>query len=292
MVFTKILCPTDFSPGADRALRLATRLARESNAELVIAHAWYIPPSAYSLEAPFPPFMVQQLIDDAHKGLDAAKRDAIAAGAPHVSTELLNGSPWSCIVRQLEHEAFDLCVIGTHGRTGLARIFLGSVAEKVVRHARCSVMTVRPDGELQPFQHALVPTDFSEYAQRAVDLATEIIPPKGRITLLHAIELPVAYTNEFPFADIVRELDVEALTALGKTVEAARMKTTATLEAAARVGYPGYEILTTLDDDRTIDLVIIGSHGRTGLSRAFLGSVAEKIVRHSRCPVLVARKRG
>lgn len=292
MAFKKILCPIDFSPGADRALRLAVRLAGESGAQLVIAHAWYIPPSAYSIEAPFPTFLIDQLVDDARKGLAAALHDATAAGVKQVSTTLLEGLPWSSITRELETADFDLCVVGTHGRTGLARVVLGSVAEKVVRHARCSVMTVRPDGELLPFRHALVPTDFSEYGQRAVDLAAELVPPTGTITVFHAVELPVAYTNEFPFADIVRELDLEALAAIDKTLVTLRKQTTATVRSAVRVGYPGGEILQALDDDRTIDLVVIGSHGRTGLSRALLGSVAEKIVRHARCPVLVARKRG
>jgi nucleotide-binding universal stress UspA family protein len=68
--------------------------------------------------------------------------------------------------------------------------------------------------------------------------------------------------------------------------------TRVTVNARSRIGYPGAQTLRVLEDDRTIDLVVMGSHGRTGIARALLGSVAEKIVRHARCAVLVARSRA
>jgi len=292
MTFTKILCPTDFSPGAERALQLAARLAGDTGAELVIAHAWYIPAAAYAVEAPFLPNVTQQMVDDAQRGLDAAVRDATAAGAKYVTGKLLNGVPWAEIVGQLEHQAFDLCVIGTHGRTGLARILLGSVAEKVVRHAPCSALAVRPDGEVKPFAHVLVPSDFSASADHAFELAARLVQPQGAITLLHVIEVPVAYSGEITDADFARDLDSRAAAALDQAATKLRTMTPVRVTTRSRIGYPGMQTLAALDADRTIDLVVMGSHGRTGIKRALLGSVAEKVVRHARCPVLVARKRA
>jgi nucleotide-binding universal stress UspA family protein len=291
MTFKKILCPIDFSPGSQQATRVAVRMARETGAELVLVHAWYIPPSAYSVEAPFPAYVMQGIVDDSQRGLDGAVKEAIAAGAKHATGKLLTGVPWMQIVEELEKQAYDVCVIGTHGRTGLARVLVGSVAEKVVRHAPCSVLAVRPDGEVQPFHHALVPTDFSDSAAHALDLAATLVEPAGSITALHVIEVPVAYSGEVPIADFARDLDKRAAAALDKEVE--RIKRTAKLPITARtrVGYPGAQTLAALDDDRTIDLVVMGSHGRTGIKRALMGSVAEKVVRHARCPVLVTRKR-
>ncbi len=292
MSFTKILCPTDFSPGAERALRVATRMASETGAELVIAHSWYIPPSSYSLEAPFPGYVTQEIVDDAQRGLDAAVREAAAAGAKCVSGKLLAGVPWSQIVRLLEDQAFDLCCIGTHGRTGIARILLGSVAENVIRHAPCSTLAVRPDAAIQPFAHALVPTDFSESAEHALQLAAEVVQPKGSVTLLHVIELPIRYSGEVRDPDFARELDKRAALALENEAADLRRQTDLNVAIRSRIGYPGAETLNAVDSDPTIDLVVMGSHGRTGIKRVLLGSVAEKVVRHARCPVLVARKRA
>lgn len=292
MRFPKILCPTDFSPGSERALRVAARMANTADAELVMVHAWHIPPSAFAGEYIFPPHTIEDIVDDSQRGLDEAVRQAAMHGARRVSGRLLSGTPWVEIVDQLEKEAFDLCVIGTHGRTGLARIFLGSVAEKVIRHAPCSVLVVRPDTEVDRFSHVLVPIDFSEGARAALERAAQLVDPAGTITVLHVIEVPVAYSGEITIPDLARNLDKRATAALEE--EAARLarETPATVRIRSRIGYPGAQTLAALDADSSIDLVVMGSHGRTGIARVLLGSVAEKVVRHARCPVLIARKRA
>jgi nucleotide-binding universal stress UspA family protein len=292
MIATKILCPTDFSTGSQAAVRVAVGMARDSGAELVLLHAWHVPPAAYSLESPFPPNLLQSIVNDSQLALDAAVRAATAAGVTQVSGKLLMGAPWIEIVAELEKQAFDLCVIGTHGRTGLARVLLGSIAEKVVRHAPCPVLVVRPDGDVKPFHHALVPTDFSESAMHALDLAATLVEPTGSITLLHVIEIPVGFSGEITISDFARDLDKHAAAALDK--ELARMKRTSRLpvRVRSRIGYAGAETLAVLDGDPDIDLVVMGSHGRSGIKRVLMGSVAEKVVRHARCPVLVARRQG
>jgi nucleotide-binding universal stress UspA family protein len=292
MRFTKILCPTDFSPGSQQALRVAVRMASEANAELVVVHAWYMPPSAFAGESMFPAELIQSMIDDSRRGLDAAVRDAAAAGAKHVSGKLLTGGPGAEIVGCLEKDAFDLCVIGTQGRSGLARILLGSVAEKVVRHSPCSVLAVHPDGGAKPFSHVLVPTDFSESAEHALDLAAQLVLPDGAITLLHVIELPFGYVGEPLAADFARDLDKHSRAALDKAVSRLTSKVAVPVATSSRIGRPGVQTLAALDQDRSIDLVVMGSRGRTGIRRAVLGSVAEKVVRHARCPVLVVRTRS
>jgi nucleotide-binding universal stress UspA family protein len=286
MIFTKILCPIDFSPGSERALQVAIRLAATSGAELVVAHVWHIPASAYAIEAPFPPSVAQEIADDAQRHLDAA-----VARAGRATGKLLNGVPWIQVVDQLEQESFDLCVIGTHGRTGLARILLGSVAEKVVRHAPCSVLVVRPDSEAKPFTHVLIPTDFSEPAERAIELAPRLVAEQGAITLLHVIDASASYVDA-PVVDIARVLDEHARTALDAAARNLRTKVSVPVSTRSRIGSPGAQTLGAIDDDPTIDLVVMGSHGRTGIRRALMGSVTEKVIRHARCPVLVARKGG
>jgi nucleotide-binding universal stress UspA family protein len=292
MRFTKILCPTDFSPGSQPAVGAAVQLANATNAELVLAHAWYLTSPLAGGEYVFPPQVTQQLVDDSQRALDDAVRGAGTAGATRVSGRLLAGAPWAQIVGLLEAEPFDLCVIGTHGRTGLSRILLGSVAENVVRHAPCSVLTVRPTGVGPAFEHVLVPTDFSESSDQALGIAAEMVRPGGAITLLHVLELPVSYRGEVPIPELARDLDKHAVEALEKRAKRLGAKLGGRVLTRSRIGYPGAQTLAVLDDDRTIDLVVMGSHGRTGLRRVLLGSVAEKVVRNARCSVLVARKRS
>jgi nucleotide-binding universal stress UspA family protein len=288
---TKILCPTDFSAGSQRAMRVAVRMANETGAELVLVHAWYIPPTAYSLEAPFPPEAVQGIVDDSQRALETAVKEATLAGAQRVTSKLLNGGPpWTQICAELEDPAYGRCVVGTHGRTGLARVLLGSVAEQVVRHAPCSVLAVRPDSKLTPFHHALVPTDFSDSAAHALDLAATLVEPTGSITVLHVLEVPVAISGEPSLAGFARDLDRRASAALDREVQRGTRGVPVT--ARMRLGYAGVQTLAALDDDRSIDLVVMGSHGRTGIKRVLMGSVAEKVVRHAHCAVMVARKRA
>lgn len=232
------------------------------------------------------------MVDDGQKLLDRTIADAAAAGVKHVTGKLTNGLPWTRLVEELESQVYDLCILGTHGRTGLSRFMLGSVAEKVVRHAPCSVLAVRANAGTEPFRHALVPTDFSESAAYALDLAALLVDPAGSITLAHVIEAPVSYSGEPPSAEFARVLDQHAATTLDREVARFERSSKVPITTESRIGYPGSQTLDLLDEDDTFDLVAMGSHGRTGIKRVLLGSVAEKVVRHARCPVLVARKRS
>jgi universal stress protein A len=138
--FKTILHPTDFSPSASEALRIACSLARESGAKLILLHVAQRPVSNIAgMPVPPPP---PPTID--WSGL-RAELDALAAGIKNVSVEsrLLEGEPASTIVDLAREVGADIIVIGSHGRTGLSRVLLGSVAEHVVRMAGCPVLTVK-----------------------------------------------------------------------------------------------------------------------------------------------------
>jgi len=294
MAFQKILCPIDFSAGSQQAMRVAIHLANEASAELVLAHAWHLPPMAFGVEYALAEELVQELRDDAQRALEAATLEATALGAKRPASKLLAGSPRHEIVRVLAQDpAFDLVVVGTHGRTGFARILLGSVAEGVVRHAPCSVLAVRPDGEVKPFGRVLCPIDFSECSQHAAELAAALVRPgSAGITLLHVIDPPAIHTGEKRMVELVRELDRYSMGHLDEWALRLEGKAPAPVAKQSRIGRPGAEILRCLDEGPPFDLVVMGSHGKLGIERLLLGSVAEKVVRHARCPVLVARRRG
>jgi len=290
---TKILCPVDFSQGSKHAMRTAVRLAVASNAELVLAHVWHVPPMMYAGELGFSGATVQAMVDDEEVGLEAAVADARALGAPRVSSKFLTGVPWDQLVDVVRADSeFELVVMGTHGRSGVSRFLIGSVAENVVRHAPCSVLAVHERDNQTAFRTILCPVDFSESSQHATELAAHYVEPgKSTITLLHVLELPVTYSGDPSIPGFTESLDKHASKLLEDWAVKLRATAKVPVVTKTRIGSPAGQALALLDDQPPFDLVIVGSHGRTGIRRVLLGSVAEKIVRHAPCPVLVARRR-
>jgi len=291
MRFTKILCPTDFSPGAKHAMRVAVRVAADSGAELVLTHIWHLPALAFTGEHPFPRDATQAMVQDEQRVLSEAVNEALKLGAPKVTSRLVTGVPWEQIVAILREEPYDLVVMGTHGRTGLARVLLGSVTETVIRHSPCSALAVRGRGEATAYRHILCPIDFSDSARHAVERAAELAAPSSAgITLLHVIEPPVRYPGEVPgsFTDGTEPRPSQVLERWASELKA---KVTVPVTTELRTGHAATQTLEALDGDPTYDLVVMGSHGRTGVRRLVLGSVAEKVARHATCPVFVARVR-
>ena len=291
MRFRKILCPIDFSSGSDQALRTAAELAKTNEAELVLVHSWYVPTLAYGGEAwMLSAEIVDTMVQDSARGLATALSTAIGRGARATSV-LQNGAPSDRILTLLHGDpTFDLVVVGTHGRTGVSRVLLGSVAEQVVRHAPCSVLVARPRLADGPFKNILCPVDFSETSRDAIDLALDLGDEDTEITLMHAIELPSSYGQEPTLMESVAEVDRSTTKALDRWAETARTKGRRSVTVRTRRGRAGAQILELVETG-AFDLVVMGTHGRTGIRRVLLGSVAEKVVRHAACPVLVARKR-
>jgi len=138
MIASKILFPTDFSPYGQEALRWATALARDTGATLVIVHVEE-PPMAYGGGEIYIATEEGDREELRHALLQIVPTD------PNVPCDhkLLVGDPATAIVEAAEKENADLIVMGTHGRTGLTRLLMGSVAEAIVRRAKCPVLTVK-----------------------------------------------------------------------------------------------------------------------------------------------------
>lgn len=137
----KILVPVDFSDHTAPVLRVAADLAVRYQASLTLLHV----NDLVVTMAPYPPLpakIVEQVATDAQVRIDKLKAEAEALGAASVDTALVYGHPYQQIVRYAEEEQYDFIVLGTHGRSGLSRMMLGSVAERVVRAAAQPVLTV------------------------------------------------------------------------------------------------------------------------------------------------------
>ena len=142
--FHHILVATDFSAGAEHAMHTACELSRVYSAPLTVLHV--DDPVPYPLPDGYMMYTAVQLSaapEELERRLESAKVDAQAAGAVHVETRLLQGAPATQIVRFAKDEDYDLIVMGTHGRRGVARLLLGSVAACVVQTSECPVLTVR-----------------------------------------------------------------------------------------------------------------------------------------------------
>ena len=143
-MFKKILVGTDFSEPSMAARRTAMELTRRLGAELLIVHVEEPLPAYAFSEGGLPdlPRLQEEVRGWAERELDRLGKEARDAGVP-VRTAVLIGTPASTIVETVRAEGVDLVVVGTHGRTGLAHVLIGSVAERIVRQAPCPVLSVK-----------------------------------------------------------------------------------------------------------------------------------------------------
>jgi nucleotide-binding universal stress UspA family protein len=143
-IIQRILVPTDFSDCARRALDYAAELANRLSASIVVAHI-YVPPVVYMPEGVW---AMPDAFPDARKDLEQAMARLAAQvrekKVAQVETVIVEGDPSHEIVKVAQQQKCDLVVLGTHGRTGVRHLVLGSVAEKVVRRSTCPVLTVGP----------------------------------------------------------------------------------------------------------------------------------------------------
>jgi nucleotide-binding universal stress UspA family protein len=300
----QILCATDLSPASEPAWLMAQRIARAADAELLLLHV--IPPVPIPMEGYLPPAMYRELMTGARREAEASLA-AVAAGVAgpplKLRTLVAEGSPATRIVDVAAEEAVDLVVVGTHGRTGLGRLLIGSVADRLLRTAKCPVLTVRaqPDGAtpVQGLRRILYVTDFSPASRAAWPWVLAFANATGAaVDLMHVAAQPVPD----------RHLSPETLGQMATLLrEQAETEAERFLQDAART-WPGRlprERVTVLiaqgvtgeqvsrrAKERGADLIVMGTHGWSGLARWMLGSVAQDLIQTAPCPVLTVAPKG
>ncbi|HEU4685149.1 MAG TPA: universal stress protein [Nitrospira sp.] len=214
-----------------------------------------------------------------------------------VNWHVRHGIPSQEIVQAVLEQQADLLVVGTHGRTGLEDIMLGSTAERVIKQAPCPVLTVRAcrstakqDATVPPHvRHVLAPVDFSSPSLDALEYAVQLVDGFGaKLTLLHVLE-PIYYDLEFGLGRIEKEAEKRThweaqLDSLAQVVKERG------LAASSMVlgGIPS-ESIRACAEQQGCDLIVMGTHGRRGLTRLRYGSAAEGVLRQAHCPVLTVR---
>lgn len=296
-----ILHPTDFSDCAERALQQAVCLARLLPAKLHLLHKVVYP-------APQTPADILSHLKDA-RSIEAILEQSIDAPGRQ-ARERLNRMVEEVRMQDVEVDAFieasrdpfeaimdrvaeiqpDLIVMGTHGRTGAEKVLIGSVAEKVLRHAPCDVMTLRADsavfGGEDAFGPILVPVDFSDYSARAVVAARRLLTAVGgSVCLLHVVEPVHAPFQPGGFVSRLKA-DPSLADKYRTALEGMRDGTTGKVMVAE--GNVAGRILEVRQHTQA-KLVVMGTRGLSGLKHFLRGSVAEKVTRFCEVPVLTVK---
>lgn len=292
-MFKTILVPLDGSDFAEAALPLAVDLARRAEAEihLVRVHEVRGLPYYEALSEPDPEedARIRALEEDALRKV--AKRledDGIAA-----KVALLDGPLVGAIADYVEEESIGLVVMTTHGRGGLSRAWLGSVADGLVRNSVAPVMLVRPGETRVPedvrFGEILVPLDGSAVAERALRPAVRLANlTDSKLTLLQV------YVYGVPFGAAAAlsastEVDISPTTRyLEQVADELRTQGLEVETAVMTHELPGPAILD-FAEKRRVGMIAMATHGRGGWSRIALGSVADKVMRGASAPVLIQR---
>jgi nucleotide-binding universal stress UspA family protein len=295
----QILCPVDFSECSSHALTAAAMLAKAHGASLAVVHVAFmpLPVAPMPLEGTVPIDFTLTPVQREHLGSVLAEFvHARVAGAPATSEVIEAPVVHTEIVAQASRLHADLIVMGTHGRSGFQRLFLGSVTEKVVRTAPQPVLTVgarSADQEGSAFRRILCGIDFSDYSLAGFDYALTLAEgSKAEIVAVNVIEwTPIGYDPLIgPPTDLVGyrlAAEAEGRKRLHDAIADARPHQ-ASVEELVVSGKPHRELLR-IAAERGVDLIVLGVHGRNPVDRMLFGSTVEPLLRRAECPVLTVR---
>lgn len=293
-VYDRVLIPTDGSEHAATAVDHALALGRTFDATV---HAIHVVDTAGESgvfgTGASDESVTERLETAGESALDAVRETATAED--DLETELVHGEPTETIVDYAEEIDADVLVMGTHGRTGVRRYVAGSVTEGVVRHAAAPVLTVRADGrETTPgsFDEVLLPTDGSPAAEAAVEHGLTMAGiADARVHVLNVVDVSdtTGGASASVATDLVDQLRESGQTAVDRVAAVAREAGFETTTSVVE-GFPARDVLHYAEESG-VDLIAMGSHGRTGVSRFLLGSTTERAIRHADVPVLAVNTR-
>jgi nucleotide-binding universal stress UspA family protein len=294
----RILCPLDFSRFSRHALDQAVALARELGAEITAFHVFAPAPLTAVLPAGTPVLLDAVHLSPAQRAaLIAEVRDftyEVDADGVVVHVDVLEGDAVDTILNRAGEWPADLIVMGTHGRTGVQRLLLGSVAERVIRRAPCAVLTV-PARVLSPTRalslgRLLCPVDFSPASLHALEYAAAFAAPCGPgVCAVHVVEL---------FAGTKDTIALDTPDYRADVVSAARVQLEGFIPAAVRARCPVTEVVTAghagdaivrVAAEQDCDAIVIGVGARGAADLLLFGSTTQTVVRHAGCPVLTVR---
>ncbi|HYA26386.1 MAG TPA: universal stress protein [Thermodesulfovibrionales bacterium] len=265
----KLLLATDGSQFSEGAIREAIGFAAKCSSKLYALSVLETNPEYETIGSN----VFEKEEDEVRAHLDSIKERALREGV-HCDTIFLHGAePQQQIVQQASENQVDMIVIGRRGRKGIVKLLLGEVASKVIGHAPCKVLVV-PRAAKIGYQTILVATDGSEHGNAAVGEAVAIAKRCGS----HLIALSV-------MRDESERQEVSDLSS--KALELAK-KEGVSAEALTPIGR-SFDVIVETAGGRGVDLIVMGTYGKTGLRKFLMGSSTEKVIGYAGCAVLVVK---
>lgn len=294
MAIATILAGVDLSEGSDLALERAAAIATLHGAELVLVHA-------QADDAPLDGTTNDMLaqLGEVSAAMRVAEARALAERLTQLTARGLRarlvtrtGPPAEVLTACALEENADLIAVGSQGLTGIHRFLIGSVAASTIREATCDVLVCRGPVTRAAFARPLVATDFSPAAAKALAHAARLTTPGAPLEIIHAWQLPAGSWG----ATLLGQARFPWSTVRDAVLDAAKAQAAKAEHEAASLGHPVHvalvqgpptSVITHAAESGGHDLIAVGAHGKRGVRRLLLGSVAESTIRHAPCSVLV-----
>jgi len=300
--YQRPLVAADFSPHAEAALKQAVWLARQSGAKLVLAHA--LPDLRQLMLLSSPEARIDAFLGEGDRFQRKIRQESdtkmrrmvfdLNAIELNVKFETLLGEPFVAIIHAVQQEGYDLVLAGTRGLAAWEQFFVGSTAKRLIRKCPAAVWIVKAE-HVGPPKVILAPTDFSDVSRKAVLQGLWIARQAGAdFHLLHVIDagdVPEDAIERIPQGSSIRQkIDEEAkcrLEAFLNLLDADRSE----IHSHLSWGTPWKEIGHTAEHLK-VDLIAIGTVGRSGIKGVLLGNTAEKVLGTCNCSILTVKPDG
>ena len=282
--YKKILCAIDGSKSSLHALRESFKFARDEKCWITVVSV--VPPYVGDLDMVGVGDVMAAMRKPCEEALKTAENIAKEEGVL-IKTVCEEGDAFERISDLAVAENCDLIVMGRRGLHKLERALVGSVTARVIGYSQSDILVLVVPGETQVgFQRVLVATDGSKQCRHAVERAIDFARSYGgEITVVSIVDVPAEFYAEAP--QVVEDLVHKAkgyVEEVKRQAEASGVKA----EAFVKEG-EAYQAIIDFAKARDINIIVMGSHGRTGLKRLLMGSVAEKVIGYASCPVLITR---
>ena len=294
MKFQNILVPIDFSEFSSNVLNYAIGLAEKFHSKLILLHAVVLFEDDVNEEQRLQEY--EEWVRKREKNINAhMKKNELRVNQKGISVDsviLRSISAADAILEYLNDHSCDLIIMGTHGRTGLKHIFLGSVAEKIVRLSPIPVLSVHRSVQDFRIENIIAPIDFSIYSKNAADYAISIAENfKAQVNFIHVIEKEIHPSFYASGVESIFQIDTGLQDRVIQNMQGfleEQLNSDIKPRFMVKEGRAHREIVEYAKEEKA-DLIVISTHGLTGLEYLLLGSTTEKVVRWASCPVLTLK---
>jgi nucleotide-binding universal stress UspA family protein len=284
----KILLSSDGSEFSEGAIREAIKLAKKCSSKLSVLSVIDTNPEFDALA----PQIMEKKEKAARQNLDAVQARARQEGVDCDTIVHEGEESYKYIVDEAIKNKSTMIVMGRRGRTGLKRLMMGSVTARVIGHAPCNVLVVPKAAQLE-FKSIVVATDGSKYSVAAASEAIGLAKRNGSaLTVISVVPSELMTPTDIDFTmnqrELIAEKEMHEAEKNAKAVKEAAQKEGVAVKAFVLSGKPADAIIETAKD-KNADLIVLGSHGRTGLEKLLMGSVAERVIVLAARAVLVVK---